>query len=139
MRASMGRIVAVTAMLSAVGAVVGAAVGAAVIAIDVTFTGTLLGFGPSAGVLAIGAAFGARVGMVFAPAAAWIFLRRVPLWRSIAETAAGTILGATIAALVLPAFTVIGGMLGFVAAAVRLRLSPIGRGRATRVEELPAF
>ena len=139
MRASVGRVAAVTAMLMGIGATVGAAVGAAVVAIDMTLGGTFLGFGLGPGMLLAGAMFGARVGVVFAPAAAWILLRRVPLWRSIAETAAGTLVGATVAALTFPAWTIIGGLVGFGAAAVRLRLSPLGRSRPAGVEQLPSF
>ena len=49
-------------------------------------------------------AFGAIAGAVLAPVAAWSLMRHVPLWRAIAETAAGTVLGVGIGYCLGPAF-----------------------------------
>lgn len=55
-------------------------------------------------------------------------MRRVPLWRAIAETAAGTVLGAAIGLIAQPLINVAWlspvflGVAGFLLAAIRLRL-----------------
>jgi len=82
------------------------------------------------GAIAAGTLFSAALGAVLAPTTAWLFLRRVALGRAIAHTTVGTTLGAAIGmlieALVLRRptvqFGVIGALLGFFAAAVRLRI-----------------
>ena len=119
----LGRIVQVTLGLSAVGVVVGGILGALV------FGG--LGMGtdlPRGTQLLFGAVFGAIAGAVLAPIAAWTLMRHVPIWRAIAETAVGTVVGAGAGLMLSRSFSspwltpVPIGVLGFVLAAVRLRL-----------------
>lgn len=113
------RALGVTAGLAVAGAAVGAVLGASIL-------GAMFAFGPwSVGdsdfmyAVVYGGGFGAAAGAVAAPAIAWGLLRHVPLGRAIAHTAAGTVLGAAIGAIA--DSPVIGGFVGFVAAALRLR------------------
>jgi len=123
------RVLAVTAGLAAAGAVAGAITGAVAAgfvimvyfgnSVDpetgVRFGVTDLGFGMS-----MAAVMGAPIGAVILPLEAWVLLRRVPLWRALAETAAGTVVGAVALALIATS-PVVGAMIGFTLAAVRLR------------------
>lgn len=87
----------------------------------------------------IGAAYGAAIGVVLAPVASWTLLRPVPLGRAIVETAIGTLLGAVLGFPIYMVGPVLGGVIGFGAAALHLRLvvAPrIARARSTVV--LPA-
>jgi len=123
------RVVAVTAGLVLTGIVVGGLCGAAALALVLT----VMGGGRKAldpGLLAIAAAFGAVVGAVVAPLMSWLFLRNVPLGRATLQTAIGSILGGAVG-FVLPVIplgshvvpgVLWGGLLGFIAAVVRLRL-----------------
>jgi hypothetical protein len=121
----------VTLAVSAVGAVVGAALGALTLlglAIAVASSRVLQGGG-----LADAASLGSVIGAVLAPVAAWTLMRHVPVWRAILETALGTALGTglgLIAAWLAGAIPGLGmfwplasGLAGFVAAALRLRLT----------------
>jgi len=107
---------------------VGAIVAALVMAILVAVSGGLNG---GSLLRAIGQAvlFGGGLGAVLGPLAAWTLMRHVPIWRAIVETAAGTAIGA-VAGLVAgrlgaggPPWMLIGALIGFAAAAIRLRLS----------------
>ena len=88
----------------------------------------------------IGAAalFGGLLGAVLAPIAAFTLMRHVPIWRAIVETALGTAVGVAIGWVAGPRMGYAGlwpvglGLLGFVVAAVRLRLTHRGVDRATR-------
>ena len=66
-------------------------------------------------------------------------MRRVPLWRAITDTAIGTTVGAGIGLLLQPTFRVIAlspvvlGVVGFAAAALRLRLFYRDRGRTRSI------
>jgi hypothetical protein len=92
--------------------------------------------GGAAAVLGWSAAFGGVLGLVLAPLAAWTLMRHVPIWRAIAETALGTTIGAVVgfalaatlqAGLILPIAL---ALVGFVVAAVRLRVSHTGSKKA---------
>ena len=137
----LGRILAVTAGLSAAGIVVGALCGAAVVAmVLVVRDGPRSLFDPELdGIFGLAAALGAVVGVIAAPALAWGLLRRVPLGRAVAWTALGTVTGATLGELALPVNpyvmlvpgVLVGALLGFVASGVALRV------RAARPPRLP--
>jgi hypothetical protein len=118
------RIVAVTLALGAVGAVVGA-----VLAV-LSLAGVLLAIGRfylAPGPFLFVAGFGAALGFVLAPLAAWTLMRYVPLWRALVETALATAVGIAIGSLVGPVrggdllWPVTLGLAGFGAAALRLR------------------
>ena len=117
----------VTVGLAAAGALCGAVLGA----LAIGFIG-LVQDGPGgfldASVLMPGAAaFGATVGVVLAPLAGWILMRHVPLGRAVSQTAIGTLLGVGIGYVMGPIgrlgvfWPILLGVLGFIAAAVRLR------------------
>ena len=130
------RIIAVTLGLIGVGAIVGGITSMVALTV-VSLAGgarTLhdLTFG-----LGFAAAFGAAIGAVLAPVEAWILLRRVPLWRAIAETAVGTVLGALAFTLVLPG-PIVGAVVGFTLAAIRLRIATRG-GRSLKSRSVDAL
>ena len=125
----IGRAAAITATLSLIGAVIGAAVGGVLLSawsFTVDFS-----HGGRAGTVAVGTLFSTLLGAILAPTTAWLFLRRVQLGRAIAQTTIGTALGAALGILierfVLDRITlgmaIIGAVIGFFAAAVRLRLT----------------
>ena len=128
----MKRILIIIAALSLTGAIIGGLLGTGAMALLLVFR-DFYWEGRATGVDWFGAAgtFGAVAGAVLAPIAAWTLMRSVPLWRAIGEPALGTTLGAVIAMLIEfepgTSFGVIGpaigGVIGFVAAAVRLRLA----------------
>lgn len=76
------------------------------------------------------------LGAVLAPIAAFTLMRHVPIWRAIVETALGTTVGVAIGWVVGPRMGYAGlwpvglGLLGFLIAAVRLRLTHRAVGRA---------
>jgi hypothetical protein len=121
------RIAEVTVGLAAVGAGVGSVLGGFLAAMLAARMG---GFGRMGGfqVLLAGASFGATAGVVLAPLAAWTLMRRVPIWRAIAETALGTVVGAGIGLLIAPnvdsvlSSPLVLGLAGFALASLRLRL-----------------
>ena len=133
-----GRIAAVTVSIAAIGAVIGGALGAALLAVWALRLG-VSGRDFVDGAL-FGAGTGAALGAVLAPITAWTFLRRIPLGRALAHTAIGTTVGAAaglvIGAIGLPALTslpagLVGALIGFLAAAVRLRfMTRAKRGEA---------
>ena len=137
----LGRILAVTAGLSAAGIVVGALCAAATLAmVLVVQDGLRSFFDPELdGIFGVVAAAGAAVGAVAAPALAWGLLRRVPLGRAVVWTALGTVAGAGLGTWTLPLHhflvpvpsVLVGALLGFVASGVALRL------RAVRSPRLP--
>jgi hypothetical protein len=121
----VGRIAAVTASLAAIGAVVGAVLGAIVL----TAWALVRVQGDVGSIAFVGAWTGAVIGMVLAPTTTWGFLRRVPIGKALAYTATGTAVGA-FAGLLIGGLTVdplsgglIGSFVGFVAAAIVLRLT----------------
>ena len=117
----VGRIVAVTAGLAATGAVLGAGLGGLVGA-----AGLALGGGGALfhawRFLLFASGAGAVIGAVLAPVAAWALLRYVPLGRAVGQTLLGSALGAAIGMAITPFYAIYGSLIGFVAAAVRLRL-----------------
>src|SRR5687768_704013 len=124
----LGRVAAITLSIAAIGAVIGGALGAALLAVWALRLGV---HGEEFGEGALfGALIGAGLGSVLAPITAWTFLRRVALGRALAHTALGTTGGAAAGLVVgsigalgpmsLPA-GLVGALIGFLAAAVRLR------------------
>jgi hypothetical protein len=120
-RHRISRTIRITLLLGAFGGIVGTPFGVVLaIVADGTFDGATLG---------LGAAFGAFGGAVLAPVAALALMRHVPLWRVIAETALGAIVGTTTGLFLFhPGHTiwltpVILGLAGFFLAALRLRYS----------------
>ena len=120
LKSRLARIVVMSAYLVAIGVMVGGALGVA------TFAAGMISDGESLRVLLypwtyiLGGGVGAVIGAVLAPVMAWIFLRRVPLWRAIAEPALGTLLGILVAAATVPWGTVLFPLIGFLAGAIRL-------------------
>ena len=114
------RILAVTAGLVLTGAIVGA-ITSAVALLLVSLSDGVHGMAEATSGLGFAAIAGAAIGGVLAPVEAWVLLRRVPLWRAIAETAAGTIIGALVLGFLVPG-PIIGAVAGFTIAAIRLRI-----------------
>ena len=121
------RIAEVTVALAAVGAGVGSVLGTFLVAMLAAREGGFGLIGPIQ-VLLVGASFGASVGAVLAPLAAWTLMRRVPIWRAVAETAVGTVVGTGIGLLIGPnadspfSLPLVLGLAGFALASLRLRL-----------------
>ena len=115
---TLRRVAIISAIVAAIGSIVGALVGIAVVLILLLSHGDAVSGRP----LLMAAGFGAAVGAIFAPAASWLLLRHVPLWRSITETAVGTLLGAAVATFLAPAFVIPAAAAGFLLAAARLRI-----------------
>jgi hypothetical protein len=123
--ASFRRIAAVIVSLSAVGAVVGAALGA------LAWWGLSIAIrNPNALEVIEGPViFGGGLGAILAPIAAFTLMRHVPIWRAIVETALGTTMGVAIGWVAGPRMSYallwpVGlGLLGFLIAAIRLRLT----------------
>ena len=138
-----GRAVAITASLSLVGAVIGAAVGGVLVSawsLSIPFTGR-----DRAGIVAVASLISAVLGAILAPTTAWLFLRRVQIGRAIAHTTVGTALGATVGLIIdrvvldgtMLQLAVVGALIGFSAAAVRLRLatrSPSAHARVSGID-----
>jgi hypothetical protein len=129
------RIALITLGLSASGVIVGGVLGALLVGlVSLVSVDSLGGISD----LLFGAEFGAVVGAVLAPVAAWTLMRHVPIWRAIAETAIGTVVGAGVGMLLEPQFhnwmsPIPLGVLGFVLAAVRLRLTRRARTESAAV------
>ena len=126
----IGRVAAITLSIAAIGAIIGGALGAALLAVWALRLG-LRGTDFLAGA-GVGAAEGAGLGAVLAPITAWAFLRTVPLGRALAQTSIGTTAGAALGLVLgsigMPSLTslpagLVGALLGFVAAAIRLRFA----------------
>jgi|SRR5688572_15833518 len=144
----LGRIAAITASIAAIGAVIGGTLGAALLAVWALRLG-IRGEDFLEGAL-FGAGTGAGLGAVLAPITAWAFLRRVPLGRALVETAIGTTLGAAVGLVIgsigkpdalqvmaLPA-GLVGALIGFIAAAIRLRFATrTRRGKAASAADAP--
>ncbi|HZK77663.1 MAG TPA: hypothetical protein VFC35_02060, partial [Gemmatimonadaceae bacterium] len=75
------------------------------------------------------AIFGSVAGAILGPLTAWLLLRRVPLWRAIAHTTAGTSIGILAGYALGPVlrlgilWPIVIGIVGFLIAAVRLRFA----------------
>jgi hypothetical protein len=89
---SARRVVAVTLGLIGAGAIFGALAGGIALSISLLITEN----DTSGSGLVIGAFFGAPLGAIAAPTAAWLLLRRVPLGRVFAGSVAGTVLGGVV-------------------------------------------
>ena len=117
---STTRVLRVTFLLFVLGALVGALLGLGlalvVLSIQVPHNTT---YSAAAARVAL---MGAVLGAVLAPVAAWTLMRHVPLWRAIAETALGTVIGGAIGLVVVFDYTLIAAIGGFGLAALRLRL-----------------
>jgi hypothetical protein len=128
---SIRRNLAVTAALAAVGGVVGAGMG--VLGLGLITLAAAVGLTQEGSIgffdTLFAASFGAGVGAVLAPIAAWSLMRHVPLWKAILQTTGGTTLGVIVGYLSTPLLhlgliaPIIFGVAGFLGAAVRLRLT----------------
>ena len=135
-RRSIVRIIQVTIGLSVVGLLVGAILGSGLIAL----LGFRMGdFKISGEELYYGALFGGATGAALAPLAAWTLMRRVPIWRAIAETGIGTVFGTAIGLVFQPLCDTawlsppVLGIAGFALVAIRLRLPR--RARSAGIDE----
>jgi len=128
-----GRIFTVTLGIALVGAIIGGVIGAVLLA-GWTSLSWVITFdrGGRGSVIAAGAAAGAGLGAVLAPLTSWVFLRRVQLGKALLHTTVGTTAGAAIglgldsAGLMLRSpvpVGLVGAIVGFLAAAVRLRFA----------------
>ena len=134
----MTRSLAITASLAAVGAIVGGLVGVVAIALD----GLLIAGNVDvlASPLALAAAFiGGVAGVFLGPLAAWTTMRRAPIWKAIAGTAAGATIGLIVGygiAMIYDrgfGWPIGGALLGFFLAAELIRVS--SRKRAEKAVE----
>jgi hypothetical protein len=119
------RILLVTAGLMVTGAIAGAITAMVAVTIVMLVVSGLSALADLGWGMAVAAMLGAPIGAVILPLEAWVLLRRVPLWRALAETAAGTILGAVAFALLSPG-PILGAVIGFTLAAIRLRIATRG-------------
>jgi len=120
-KVSVGRIIAVTIGLSALGIICGGVLGAIAVLLDLPGHIRDADIGGIPGAFSLGAGFGAIVGAFLAPVVGWVFLRRAPLGRAIAETALGVLGGLVVGAFVWPRRPIyLLGLIGFVLAAIRL-------------------
>lgn len=137
-RQTATRILAITALLAALGAVSGAATGLLLL-IAISVAGSQDVFRP--GFLhswAAAGGLGAIVGSLMGTPIALIFLRRVPLWRATVETAGAAGLGAAAASSIpLPFAWPYGALLCAMLAALRLRYVYRERGQA-QTDSTPA-
>ena len=132
MSISVKRAAIVTGALAVTGFVCGAALGTLVL------TGMVvreLGF-TAVGwkipqIVLVGVGYGGAAGAVLTPPLSWLLLRRVSLGRALLETAVGTLLGAAIALVAAPLYTIQAALGGFVLAALRLR---IARSSSPRID-----
>ena len=123
--ARLRRVLVVTAGLMVTGAIAGAITGMIAVTIVMLMFNGLSALADLGLAMEFAAMLGAPIGAVILPLEAWVLLRRVPLWRAVAETAAGTVLGAVALALLSPG-PILGAVIGFTAAAIRLRIATRG-------------
>jgi hypothetical protein len=128
--ASVRRVLAVTAGLAAAGFVVGAVLGGIVVGAALVMSGLAPWESDVALSWAGAAAMGGLLGMLLGPIAAWLLMRHVPIGRALGETALGTAIGSLLGLLLassiglfipIPPLTL--ALVGFAAAAVRLRVT----------------
>lgn len=91
----IGRIIAVTALLAALGGVAGGLGGLLIVAAVALLTRS--GTGGLLVVVEIGSAIGFGFGLLAGPTLAWAMLRRAPIWRAIGETALAAGMASTLA------------------------------------------
>ncbi len=132
------RIAAVTAGLVAAGALVGALVGV------LAFTVWMLPladlprpYRELAAALPFVGMYGAAMGAVLGPVAAWLLMRRVPLWKAIGGTALGTLAGSLLGLVGDGMMGFPGALLGFAAAAMALRSRSPRRSRRLGASTIP--
>src|SRR5215207_8620758 len=89
-RSRVFRILGVTAGLGVAGGVVGGALGVLAFLFITLVSGRIEWMRSMAAFVDTAALFGATIGAVLAPIAAWTLMRHVPIWRAIVETAVGT-------------------------------------------------
>lgn len=129
----IGRAASITIAIALVGAVIGGAIGAALFAVWTSLSWVItLDRADGTSVIAVGAAAGAGLGSILAPLTSWVFLRRVPLGKALLQTTVGTTVGTAIGLILdsaglmltthIPA-GLVGAIVGFLAAAIRLRLA----------------
>ena len=123
--ARLRRIVVVTAGLAVTGAIAGAITAMVAVTIVMLMFSGLSALADLGFAMEFAAILGAPIGAVILPLEAWVLLRRVPLWRALAETAAGTVLGAVALSPLSPG-PIIGAVIGFTLAAIRLRIATRG-------------
>jgi hypothetical protein len=132
------RILIVILGLMATGSVIGAILGALALWVAAAILGIMPNRPSDAELLLAGAEAGALTGAVLAPISAWSLMRFVPLWRAIGEPALGTTLGAMAGALGASAthgglaWPILGALIGFLVAAVRLRISYGAKSRQNK-------
>lgn len=135
----VGRATSITLAIAVVGAIIGGVIGAALLAGWTSLAWVFYEGGGRGSVIAGGAAAGAGLGAVLAPLTAWVFLRRVPLGKALLQTTVGTTVGAAIglgldsAGIMLKTGVpagVVGAIVGFLAAAIRLRFAKRTTARA---------
>lgn len=127
----VGRAVTITLGIAAVGATIGGVMGATLMVAWRSLARIIFFADGGRVVIAPGAAAGAVLGAVLAPITSWLFLRRVALGKALLQTTVGTTAGAAVglaldgalgARMVVPA-GLAGAILGFLAAAIRLRFA----------------
>ena len=130
----VGRAVSITLAIALVGAIIGGATGGLLFAVWRSLHWLRMWDSEGAvHVIAIGAGAGAALGAVLAPLTSWVFLRRVPLGKALLQTTVGTTVGAAVGLALdsagltyrfnIPA-SLVGAIVGFLAAATRLRFAP---------------
>ena len=123
------RIAAVTAGLVAAGTAVGAVLGVLVTAMLLGSAGGGLALMLNIDTVLFIGAYGAAMGAVLGPLAAWLLMRHVPLWKAIGGTALGTLAGSALGLVGDGQMGFPGALLGFCAAAVYLRFRSPRRSR----------
>jgi len=134
----LGRAVTVTLGIALVGAIIGGVIGGALFTAWYGLVRMRSNDLDPGMLIGRGAAAGATLGTVLAPLTSWVFLRRIPLGKALLQTTLGTTIGAAVGLLVdraaltpesfVPA-TLLGAVVGFLAAAIRLRIVTRTRAR----------
>jgi hypothetical protein len=120
---SVKRAAIVTGALAVTGFVCGAALGTIVLTGMVVRDFGIPGLGSRLPAIALaGVGYGGALGAMLTPPMSWLLLRRVSLGRALLETAAGILIGATIALVAAPLYTIQAALGGFLLAALRLRI-----------------
>ena len=122
----------ITSTLAGIGAASGALAG-----VVLTFLGNVISGSPiTPGVITYSWNVGvfAVFGAVFGPPMAWSMLRRVPLWRTLAEPALGGVIGSVIAMVVAPALFPVIVPAAIVGSAWRLNRAYKDSSRPAKVE-----